>query len=112
MTNIDHDALARRIAENLTRAHYLVVPFNSLNDVSAWERVVAIIATSLREALPTSETCEWTQQSESDDHWGTDCGKEFVFIDGSPTENGMSFCCFCGKKLINVPFDEPEDEGT
>lgn len=102
---IDHDALARRIEEAIR--HNNAAPFIGIVQVTTRQ----CIANVLREALPTSETCEWTQQDTIFGvDWVTECGGEFRIDDGMPTENGMTHCCFCGKKLINVPFDEPEDE--
>jgi hypothetical protein len=50
--------------------------------------------------------CKWTY----DDYWcywHTDCGQDFVLETGSPKENEMVFCCFCGKRLVEVI--PPED---
>lgn len=43
--------------------------------------------------------CLWTQQEAFGDWYSTTCENEFVLNDGSPKENGMRFCLFCGKKL-------------
>jgi hypothetical protein len=51
--------------------------------------------------------CQWTQ--DSDGNWNTDCGYLFVFLANGPRENGMQFCCYCGKELIAVPFVEESD---
>ncbi len=54
MTNIDHDALARRIAERLARNGFILVP-----EYSTAERTMYLVEKcleiALREALPTSE---------------------------------------------------------
>ena len=31
--------------------------------------------------------------------WETTCRDEFVLNDGSPLENKMKFCCYCGARL-------------
>jgi hypothetical protein len=41
--------------------------------------------------------CWW--RADGDGNWDTDCGEKFVFIEAGPTENGMKFCCYCGKPL-------------
>lgn len=41
--------------------------------------------------------CDWT--SGSKDYYETDCGQSFIIIDGTPKDNGMKFCCYCGKRL-------------
>lgn len=44
--------------------------------------------------------CDWHQDSsEHSDTWATSCGNYFVMIDGSPRENLMNFCPFCGKHI-------------
>lgn len=46
----------------------------------------------------TQKPCVWTE----DPNWGTwetACGRIFVLNDGTPTENHLHFCCYCGKPL-------------
>lgn len=42
--------------------------------------------------------CRWTHD-EFTDSWDTDCGEKFQFTVGTPRENGMEFCCYCGRPL-------------
>lgn len=56
-----------------------------------------------------SRICGWVENSEGT--WATGCGHLFELNDGSPSENSMKFCCFCGCKLeetkyVEVPVDE------
>lgn len=44
------------------------------------------------------EVCCWLLD-EIDGFWQTDCGRGFCLADGTPTENEMRFCCYCGKPL-------------
>lgn len=30
----------------------------------------------------------------------TECGESFVITNGTPHDNGMKFCCYCGGNLI------------
>ena len=46
-------------------------------------------------------TCNWTNDGEG--NWETGCGNLFVIIDGTPTQNGMAYCCYCGKRLKEHP---------
>ncbi len=43
-----------------------------------------------------SQICEWKEEP---DYWSTSCGQEFVILDGSPSENDMKYCCYCGKDI-------------
>jgi len=43
--------------------------------------------------------CQWTYDEEHD-VYDTGCGEAFSITDGTPKENGMKFCTYCGKKLI------------
>ena len=45
--------------------------------------------------------CKWTYD-ESEDMWTTECGEAWTFNEGGPTENSMSFCFNCGKKIQEV----------
>lgn len=51
-----------------------------------------------KQTEPKRETCYWTLASD-DDFWETDCGQAFQPTDGTPRENKMRFCCYCGKLL-------------
>ena len=46
-----------------------------------------------------NEFCEWGLGDPDSDHWVTECHNDFIIIDGTPTDNKMKFCCYCGKKL-------------
>ena len=54
--------------------------------------------------------CEWRQEDpfgEGDSCiWHTDCGHEFVFDEGTPSDNDAKFCCYCGKKLVERVVEE------
>jgi hypothetical protein len=39
-------------------------------------------------------TCTWTQDDEG--NWNTSCDQIHILIDGTPAENGMRYCCYCG----------------
>lgn len=69
----------------------------------AWE---AGYAKGKKAAL--AEPCGWSQ--DGDYGWYTECGNRFLLEDGTPAENGMAYCCFCGKPLESVPYEEEDDE--
>lgn len=41
--------------------------------------------------------CLWTQ--DIDGNWKSSCNNIHVLIEGTPRENGIRFCCYCGKEL-------------
>jgi len=44
--------------------------------------------------------CMWTEKDcwwKDEDLWSTNCGKEFMINEGSPLENGMVYCPYCGR---------------
>ena len=41
--------------------------------------------------------CIW--HADEDGNWHTGCENLFVLNDGTPMENKMRFCCYCGQKL-------------
>lgn len=43
--------------------------------------------------------CEWALDEPDSGTWATDCGHMFTILAGTPTENRMAFCCYCGKPL-------------
>ena len=45
--------------------------------------------------------CAWTCE-EMDDFWNTSCEKAWCFMEGTPKQNRMKFCPFCGKELEQI----------
>ena len=46
-------------------------------------------------------TCTWyLDDIGGDSVWATECGNAFEFNDGGPHANGMKFCGYCGKALV------------
>jgi hypothetical protein len=46
------------------------------------------------------EHCEWKQTDEWEGTvWDSDCGESFYLEEGTPKDNGMNFCAYCGRKL-------------
>lgn len=50
-----------------------------------------------KEPAMKSEPCVWTENDSG--WWETTCQNSFVLNDGSPAENGMNFCPYCGRQL-------------
>jgi hypothetical protein len=48
--------------------------------------------------------CTWREDSEG--NWISQCSNAFIYHDGTPTENGMKFCCYCGKPITEIGFDD------
>jgi len=51
--------------------------------------------------------CSWTADEEGS--WSTECGQLHCIIEGTPSENGMGFCCYCVKELHEIPFKWAND---
>jgi hypothetical protein len=66
--------------------------------------------TALRAALEQPNECRWLQDGDEDSGtYMASCNRRyFVLEDGTPTDNHMTHCCYCGKPLVEVPI-EPED---
>lgn len=41
--------------------------------------------------------CVWSE--DEDGNWQTECGEMFVMLEGTPTQNLMRFCAYCGSPL-------------
>ena len=50
--------------------------------------------------MTTANKCEW--KDDGDGNWWTSCGEVWNFLYGGPTGNGMNYCPFCGKLLVDV----------
>lgn len=60
-------------------------------------------------ATQLSTECHWSQDSEDGDTWAAQCGRYFTINDGSPSDNEMRFCCFCGKPLVEIRFEDEHE---
>ena len=71
------------------------------------ERCVDKLVIELIDELSEIEnsTCNWYQDEEDSSDFSSDCGVQFTFNEGMPSENYMKFCCKCGKKLIEHKYD-------
>lgn len=52
----------------------------------------------------SKEYCIWSNSEDSDENdcdtqWETSCGNDFILNDGTPENNGMKYCCYCGKPI-------------
>lgn len=52
------------------------------------------------QAEPKREpTCLWSRADDDTDVWETSCGHAFTIIEGTPSDNHMEFCCYCGRRV-------------
>ena len=49
-----------------------------------------------------STGCDW--RADYDGNWDTACGDMFSITAGTPAENNMKHCCYCGKPLVAHPY--------
>jgi hypothetical protein len=54
---------------------------------------------SCAKPVVVSVTCDWTRRDTYGVYWETACGHAVPLADGSPTQAGMRFCCYCGGLL-------------
>ena len=78
-------------------AHPLPVQFR-------WRELWEVMYAAANKGFPQSQDwedafCVWHNDPETDNLWDTDCRQLFEIYDGTPTENGMEFCCYCGKPI-------------
>ena len=56
-----------------------------------------------------SDKCEWAQ--DEDGAWDTQCCNRFEINEGTPADNDMAYCCYCGKPIEQTEYVSPwEDE--
>lgn len=55
------------------------------------------------------DPCEWIQD-EWDNSYDTSCGNKYEIIDGTPEDNGMNYCTYCGGKLETITGDATRAE--
>lgn len=53
----------------------------------------------------STPSCAWTFNEDSF-AWGTTCSASFMLTEDGPRENGMRFCPYCSKSIIQTPISE------
>ena len=110
-----------RLREVETNAPWLSLAHTICTDTGIEQGHIKDRLTELREYIcnlnhdaERAGKCTWGQYSyagNDNGNWQTDCENEFCFIDGGPTDNGMKFCCYCGKRLVEKSYEaEPLED--
>ena len=47
--------------------------------------------------------CNWKEEETG--YFETSCNNAFAINDGMPSENKMEYCCFCGKPIFEIPYN-------
>lgn len=52
-------------------------------------------------SVTTEKSCHWHLDGDADssEAWDTECGDRFILNEGTPADNKMAYCCYCGGKL-------------
>ena len=87
------DPAAPTLAELDKRSHKSIEAGSQFRS----ELVNAYRAGRLREV---PEGCKWSQADEDSNAWQTECGNMFLLNDGTPEQNDMKHCCYCGGKML------------
>ncbi len=56
--------------------------------------------------------CHWRTFKSIDGYfepWEADCGFQFELNEGTPAENNMKYCCYCGGELIEAVTYEADE---
>ncbi len=59
----------------------------------------------------TPKFCTW-EYDHFYDYWETSCGDAYQIVDGTPTDNKMKFCPYCGKELVEQQINKEEIENA
>jgi hypothetical protein len=67
---------------------------------AGWPETITSLRAALAQEQAEPDTCTWHQDGDSDSGvYATSCRHYFHLDDGTPEDNKMSWCCYCGKKL-------------
>lgn len=87
--------IARKVLENIKEINekYPNQICNHLVDENA-----SFAPALARAVLRQGEACKWTYQ-DYENAWKTDCENIFCIIEGTPEDNEMKYCPYCGKRI-------------
>jgi hypothetical protein len=91
-------------------AHLALAALTSHSDLLGTMYLKMDAITALKTALEQPNECRWLQDGDEDSNiYMASCNRRYFELnDGTPTDNRMKHCCYCGKPLVEVPI-EPED---
>jgi hypothetical protein len=105
-TSWDADnAMLKRIDAHLsTNAATQASPSVALTESSLEDAVKPVVAAPQSPDIARAESpeCPWVQDGDAPDTFDTGCGKRFTIIDGTPFDNDMTFCCYCGDPIVQA----------
>ena len=97
----------RTAAQQALEALYQAREFTELYDTEhaaavnerCHENIAALRAALAQQAEPAQQvkTCAW--RDNLDAIYETECGNLHIVNDGTLEENGMKYCCYCGKEI-------------
>lgn len=65
------------------------------------DRVLRVVGAGM------SEKCIWRENE--DGYYETGCDNAFIIESGTPEDNHMAFCCYCGKPLESQNYEWDEE---
>jgi len=68
--------------------------------------LIVALEQSVRERNEIINPCVW--EEDCDGNWETSCDQTFCLDHGCPSENGMKYCCYCGKPLVEKRYAEED----
>ena len=74
---------------------------NDVHERDFWDVAIERIS-SLKAEL--DKTCKWAPNEayDGDCYWETECGNAYSITEGTPADNKMKFCVYCGGKLLET----------
>jgi predicted RNase H-like HicB family nuclease len=72
----------------------VIITVKGGNDAARW-----LCGKMLEQPSAMREACAW---EEDDDGFNTSCGNKHVLISGTPNDNNMKYCCYCGKSVLEI----------
>jgi len=48
------------------------------------------------------KTCKWELDNPDWNNWLTSCGNIFQIMNGTPADNYMKYCCYCGLNIEQI----------
>lgn len=89
--------MTRQEMINLLGWHHRTMTAVQQDTLSRAEYIVELAVKRERNALRRS--CNWWEE---DGAWTTGCANRFVLEAGTPSDNSMAFCCYCGSVIKEV----------
>jgi DNA-directed RNA polymerase subunit RPC12/RpoP/BMFP domain-containing protein YqiC len=102
------DALSISTTDGLSASEWVARTGRAERRIAELEAQLSAMQSEHEQKVITEEQlCAWVENFDPD-YWETSCGQTFILIEGTPQDNYMKYCPYCGAKIFTKQNSQEE----